>query len=171
MASYQSRGRDPLLDSNTQAAIEKRGRELFGFLLIGLGVLMAVMVGTYSAEDPSWISATDAPVQNWLGRFGASTAAPLIMVAGVGIYAMPLILLTWGVRFAGHWGEERAAGRLIFAPIAIAIASIYAVTLSPSPTWPPNFGMGGMFGDTVLAVVLTVLPFGAGFAVKLFSLV
>lgn len=171
MASYQSRGRDPLLDSNTQAAIEKRGRELFGFLLIGLGVLMAVMVGTYSAEDPSWISATDAPVQNWFGRFGASTAAPLIMVAGVGIYAMPLILLTWGVRFAGHWGEERAAGRLIFAPIAIAIASIYAVTLSPSPTWPPNFGMGGMFGDTVLAVVLTVLPFGAGFAVKLFSLV
>ncbi len=171
MASYQSRGRDPLLDSNTQAAIEKRGRELFGFLLIGLGVLMAVMVGSYSAEDPSWISATDAPVQNWLGRFGASTAAPLMMVAGIGIYAMPLILLTWGVRFAGHWGEERAAGRLIFAPIAIAMASIYAVTLSPSPAWPPNFGMGGMFGDTVLAVVLTVLPFGAGFAVKLFSFV
>ena len=171
MASYQSRGRDPLLDSNTQAAIEKRGRELFGLLLIVAGLLMAMMVGSYTADDPSWISATDAPVQNWLGRFGASTAAPLMMVAGVGIWAMPLILLTWGARFAAHYGEERAAGRLIFAPIAIAVASIYAVTLSPSPAWPPNFGMGGMFGDTVLAVVLTVLPFGAGFAVKLFSLV
>ncbi|MEN8894519.1 MAG: DNA translocase FtsK [Yoonia sp.] len=171
MASYQSRGRDPLLDSNTQAAIEKRGKELFGIALIIFGVLMAMMVGSYTADDPSWISATDAPVQNWLGRFGASTAAPLIMVAGIGIYAMPLILLTWGVRFAGHWGEERAAGRLIFAPIAVAMASIYAVTLSPAATWPPNFGMGGMFGDTVLAIVLTVLPFGAGFAVKLFSFV
>ena len=171
MASYQSRGRDPLLDSTTQAAIEKRGKELFGFLLIAVGVLMAIMVGSYTAEDPSWISATDAPVQNWLGRFGASTAAPLMMVAGVGIWAMPLILLTWGARFAAHYGEERATGRLIFAPIAIAMASIYAVTLSPSPAWPPNFGMGGMFGDTVLAVVLTVLPFGAGLAVKLFSLV
>ncbi|MEN9012887.1 MAG: DNA translocase FtsK [Yoonia sp.] len=171
MASYQSRGRDPLLDSNTQAAIEKRGKELFGIALIIFGVLMAMMVGSYTADDPSWISATDAPVQNWLGRFGASTAAPLIMVAGTGIYAMPLILLTWGVRFAGHWSEERAAGRLIFAPIAVAMASIYAVTLSPAATWPPNFGMGGMFGDTVLAIVLTVLPFGAGFAVKLFSFV
>ena len=170
MASYSSRGRDPLLDSTTQAAIEKRGKELFGLALIVVGVLMAVMVGSYSAEDPSWISATDAPVNNWLGRFGASTAAPLIMVVGIGIWAMPLILMTWGIRFAGHWGEERAAGRLIFAPIAIAICSLYAVTLSPSPTWPPNFGMGGMFGDTVLAIVLTVLPFGAGFAVKLFSL-
>ncbi|MDG1376734.1 MAG: DNA translocase FtsK [Yoonia sp.] len=171
MASYSSRGRDPLLDSTTQAAIEKRGKELFGLALIVIGVMMAMMVGSYSAEDPSWISATDAPVHNWLGRFGASTAAPLIMVVGIGIWAMPLILMTWGVRFAGHFGEERAAGRLIFAPIAIAICSLYAVTLSPAPTWPPNFGMGGMFGDTVLAIVLTILPFGAGFAVKMFSLI
>ena len=171
MASYQSRGRDPLLDSTTQAAIEKRGRELFGFLLIAVGVLMVIMLGSYTAEDPSWISATDAPVQNWLGRFGASAAAPMIMVVGVGIWALPAILLAWGLRFASHYGEERAAGRLIFAPIAIAMAAIYAVTLSPSADWPPNFGMGGMFGDTVLAVVLTVLPFGAGLAVKLFSLV
>ena len=44
MASYQSRGRDPLLDSTTQAAIEKRGRELFGFLLIAVGVLMVIML-------------------------------------------------------------------------------------------------------------------------------
>ena len=171
MASYQSRGRDPLLDSTTQAAIEKRGRELFGFLLIAVGVLMVIMLGSYTAEDPSWISATDASVQNWLGRFGASAAAPMIMVVGVGIWALPAILLAWGLRFAAHHGEERAVGRLIFAPIAIAMASIYAVTLSPSADWPPNFGMGGMFGDTVLAVVLTVLPFGAGLAVKLFSLV
>ena len=171
MASYQSRGRDPLLDSTTQAAIEKRCRELFGVLLIVVGVLMVIMLGSYTAEDPSWISATDAPVQNWLGRFGASAAAPMIMVVGVGIWALPAILLAWGLRFASHHGEERAAGRLIFAPIAIAMAAIYAVTLSPSADWPPNFGMGGMFGDTVLAVVLTVLPFGAGLAVKLFSLV
>ena len=171
MASYQSRGRDPLLDSTTQAAIEKRGRELFGFLLIVVGVLMVIMLGSYTAEDPSWISATDAPVQNWLGSFGASAAAPMIMVVGVGIWTLPAILLAWGLRFASHYGEERAAGRLIFAPIAIAMAAIYAVTLSPSADWPPNFGMGGMFGDTVLAVVLTMLPFGAGLAVKLFSLV
>ena len=171
MASYQSRGRDPLLDSTTQAAIEKRCRELFGVLLIVVGVLMVIMLGSYTAEDPSWISATDAPVQNWLGRFGASAAAPMIMVVGVGIWALPAILLAWGLRFASHYGEERAAGRLIFAPIAIAMAAIYSVTLSPSADWPPNFGMGGMFGDTVLAVVLTMLPFGAGLAVKLFSLV
>ena len=105
MASYQSRGRDPLLDSTTQAAIEKRGKELFGILLGVVGVLVAMMVGSYSAADPSWLSATDAPVQNWLGRFGASTAAPLMIVVGIGIYTLPIILMAWGFRFARHHGE------------------------------------------------------------------
>ena len=170
MASYQTRQRDPLLDSNTQAAIEKRGRELFGIALAALGLLVAVMVGSYSPDDPSWISATDAPVQNWLGHFGAATAAPLMMVIGLGIWVVPLVLISWGIRFVMHHGQERAIGRLIFAPVAIILASVHAATLTPGITWPANFGLGGLFGDTVLGVVLTIVPVGAIFGVKLLSL-
>ena len=36
--AYQTRGRDPLLDSTTQAAIEKRGKELIGLALLGLAL-------------------------------------------------------------------------------------------------------------------------------------
>ena len=36
--AYQTRGRDPLLDSNMAQAIEKRGRELLGLALIMLGL-------------------------------------------------------------------------------------------------------------------------------------
>ncbi|MGJ8587657.1 MAG: DNA translocase FtsK 4TM domain-containing protein [Yoonia sp.] len=170
MASYQSRRRDPLLDSTTQAAIEKRSKELLGLGLMCLGLLIAVMVGSYSPDDPSWISATDAPVQNWLGHFGASVAAPLMMVIGLGIWVMPLILITWGLRFVLHHGQERAIGRVIFAPVAIVLASVHAATLTPGADWPANFGLGGLFGDTVLGVILTIVPFGAIFGVKLLSL-
>ena len=34
MASYQSRGRDPLFDTDTAATLEKRGQELIGIALI-----------------------------------------------------------------------------------------------------------------------------------------
>ena len=70
--AYQARTRDPLFDSETQAALERRARELVGLILIGSGVLIAMILGTYSPDDPSFLSATDAPATNLLGRFGAS---------------------------------------------------------------------------------------------------
>ena len=59
MASYQARGRDPLFDSETQALLERRGRELIGIALFAVGVLVAALLWSYSPDDPSWFSATD----------------------------------------------------------------------------------------------------------------
>ncbi len=171
--AYHSRSRDPLLDSNMQAAIEKRGKELIGIALICLGLMAAAMVASYTPDDPNWMVSTDAPVQNWLGRIGASIAAPLFMIVGWGSWGIALVFLTWGLRFALHRGEERAVARLIFAPISIAVASVYAATLIPDPGWSAthSYGLGGLFGDTVMGALLTLLPVGSHLAVKLTSLV
>lgn len=168
--AYQARQRDPLLDSNMQAAIEKRSTELIGIALMGVGFLAAMMIWSYHPDDPSWISATDAPVQNLLGRFGASIASPLFMIVGWGAWGVSIVLMVWGARIAFHRGAERAIGRLIFAPIAIALLSVYASTLAPSAAWTHSFGLGGLFGDTILAMALTVLPMKAAFGAKAMSL-
>ncbi|MDP2494737.1 DNA translocase FtsK 4TM domain-containing protein [Shimia thalassica] len=167
--AYQARGRDPLLDSNMQAAIEKRGKELIGIALIVLGCMTAAMIASYTPSDPSWISATDAPIENWMGRFGASIAAPLFMIVGWGSWGIPLILLAWGLRFTLHVGEDRALSRLSFAPIMLALAAIYAATLVPSSSWTHSFGLGGLFGDTILGALLNILPVGTTFGVKAMS--
>ena len=171
MASYQSRQRDPLLDSGTQAVIEKRGRELVGIGLFVVGVMVAMMLWSYAPDDPNFMSATDAPVQNWLGRPGASFAAALFMIVGYASWMVPLVLMAWGLRFTLHRGQERAVGRVIFAPIAIAATAIYAATLNTGAGWEQSFGLGGHFGDMVLSILLTVLPFGTTFSVKLMSFV
>ncbi|MBK0326263.1 DNA translocase FtsK 4TM domain-containing protein [Rhodobacteraceae bacterium F11138] len=171
--AYHSRSRDPLLDSNMQAAIEKRGKELIGIALICLGLAAAAMIASYTPDDPNWMVSTDEPVQNWMGRIGASVAAPLFMIVGWGSWGIALICLVWGVRFLLHRGEDRAVGRLIFAPIAVAVASIYAATLVPDAQWRAthSFGLGGLFGDTVMGALLTLLPIGSHLALKLLSLV
>ncbi|GLQ28637.1 DNA translocase FtsK [Sulfitobacter pacificus] len=170
--AYQTRGRDPLLDSNMAEAIEKRGKELLGLVLILLGVMAAMMILSYTPDDPNWMVSTDAPVQNWMGRMGASIAAPLFMIVGWGAWGVAIVLLFWGVRFALHRGQDRAVGRLIFAPIAVALGAIYAATLAPGPEWlqTHSFGLGGLFGDTVMGAILTILPIGSSFTVKLMSL-
>ncbi|NVO57619.1 DNA translocase FtsK [Rhodobacteraceae bacterium B1Z28] len=172
MASYNARNRDPLLDSTTQAAIERRSKELIGIALILLGLAAAAMIWSYTPDDPNWMVSTDAPVQNWLGRIGASIAAPLFMIVGWGSWGIALVLMGWGVRFAGHFGEDRAVARLIFAPIWIAVVSVYAATLVPGVEWRAthSYGLGGLFGDTVMGALLTLLPISSHFLVKLMSL-
>ncbi len=172
MASLNARNRDPLLDSTTQAAIERRSKELIGIALILLGLAAAAMVWSYTPDDPNWMVSTDAPVQNWMGRIGASIAAPLFMIVGWGSLGVALVLVTWGVRFSGHFGEDRAIARLIFAPIWIAVLAVYAATLVPGAEWRAthSYGLGGLFGDTVMGALLTLLPVSSHFLVKLMSL-
>ncbi|MGX9356271.1 DNA translocase FtsK [Roseobacteraceae bacterium S113] len=169
--AYPARGRDPLLDSDTAAIVEKRGRELFGIALVLLGLACAAMVGSYTPGDPSWMSATDAPVQNWMGRIGAALAAPLMMIVGYASWGIAALFVAWGLRFALHQGSERAMGRVVFAPIVVALLSVYAATLVPGAAWSHSFGLGGLFGDTVLGALLTALPLGAAFTTKFASLV
>ncbi|MCF6444806.1 DNA translocase FtsK [Nereida sp. MMG025] len=169
--AFQTRGRDPLLDTNMQAAIEKRGLELVGIGLLLAGVLTWAMLWSYAPTDPSFMVATDAPVQNWLGRFGASIAGPLFMIVGKGAWALPAVFFAWGARFMLHRGQERAIGRLIFFPIFVAVAAMYGATLTPPSEWTHSFGLGGLFGETALAVLLNILPFSAAIGVKLMAVV
>ncbi len=169
MASYQMRQRDPLLDQTTQAALERRGTELLGIGLILLGFAALMLLGSYTPGDPGWMSDTHAPAKNLLGTLGATIASPLVVIAGLGAWGLPAALLTWGVRFVTHRGSERAMNRVIFAPIAIAAGSIFASTHTPAADWGHAFGLGGLFGDTVLGTLIGLLPFGVAFSLKLLS--
>ncbi|WP_281966506.1 DNA translocase FtsK [Roseovarius nanhaiticus] len=171
--AYQTRGRDPLLDSNMALAIEKRGKELLGLGLLGLAAVAMMMFASYSPDDPSWLSAVDTPVQNWIGQTGATIAATLFMVVGLGGWGIAIVLAVWGMRFVLHRGQERAMARAIFAPIWVAVLSLYAASLTPGAEWyaSHSFGLGGIFGDTVMGAALGILPIGAAAGLKILSLV
>ncbi|MBC7132320.1 MAG: DNA translocase FtsK 4TM domain-containing protein [Roseovarius sp.] len=169
--AYQTRGREPLFDSTTAEAIEKRGKELLGLALLGLAFVAGGAILSYSPTDPSWMAATDAPVRNWLGMTGAGIVAPLFMVIGWGGLGLALVPGAWGLRLMLHRGEERAAGRLIFAPVWIAVLSLHAATLAPGAEWAAHhsFGLGGLFGDTILGSLLGLMPLDAGPGLRLAS--
>lgn len=169
--AFQARPRDPFLDSDMQAAIEKKGKELFGLGMLAVGVMITMLLLSYVPEDPSLMSATDGPTKNWLGRTGAYVASFLFITVGFGAWAIPFVLVIWGLRFVMHRGEERALGCLMFAPVAVALASVYASTHVPVSEWTYSFGLGGMFGDTVLGAILGVVPINATFGLKVLAFV
>ena len=161
MAYNSVRERNPLIDKETQRALERRLTEFLGIMMIALAALFSLIIFTYSPTDPGPLSASDLPVKNLLGTTGAAIASPLILVIGWGSWSLAPILLIWGLRFLFHIGPERAIGRLIFTPIAIALSSVYAASIVPIKTWGHSFGMGGLFGDTIVGSLLTFIPISA----------
>ena len=51
----------------------------------------------------------------------------------------------------------------------MALVAIYAATLVPDATWTHSFGLGGLFGDTVVGFLLTAVPINAKIAIVLLS--
>ncbi|RDW13121.1 DNA translocase FtsK 4TM domain-containing protein, partial [Paracoccus thiocyanatus] len=169
MASWQAKHRDPLFDQSTQAALERRGKELLGAGLVILGVLIAMMLVSYSPEDPSFLSATDQPAHNYLGRFGAYVASALFMISGYGTWVLVVGAVAWGLRLMLHRGEERIM-RGVFLPIAMVLVSIYATSMAPPPEWTQSFGLGGHLGDMLMGGMLSAMPMKASVAIKLLAL-
>ncbi len=167
--AYQVRQRDPLLESHMSEAIRKRGKELLGLMMLAVGLTVALLLGSYVPEDPSWLSATNEPVRNLLGKFGASVASPLFVTIGWAGWGIAIVALVWGARFFAHIGDGRFFSRIIFSPIAIAIAAVFASTHAPGTGWAHSFGLGGLFGDTALAAILASAPFDLELALRLLS--
>ncbi len=160
MALLNQQGRDPLLDTRVQAAIQRRAKELIGVGLLVLGAVTVLMLVSYSADDPNWWVSSDGAVQNIMGRTGAAIAAPLIIIIGLSSWGFAAAFLVWGLRLILHCGEERVLSRLIFLPVAIGLAAVCASNIHPWSDWSAShsFGLGGLFGDTFLAFLLTLLP-------------
>ena len=84
-------------------------------------------------------------------------------------WGIALILGIWGGRFILHRGAERVLGRIMFAVLAVALASAWASTLSVPEGWPHSFGYGGLFGDTVVGALMGIVPGSDGFSLRVVS--
>ncbi|NNU78875.1 DNA translocase FtsK [Halovulum dunhuangense] len=177
MAQAKARGtrrkqtRTRLLEEKTETALRRRGVEAIGLGLVLLGCLVFAMIWTYDPSDPSLFTATDASPTNALGIVGASIADPLYRAVGLAAFGLPLTLVVWGLRLVAHRGENRILTRLIFSPLAIAVAAIFASAHVPLGPWEHVFGLGGMFGDSLFLTLLGAVPMPVDGALPLVTLV
>ena len=169
--AYPTRGRDPLLDASTQAFLERRGVEALGLVILAVGVMFALALVSYSPEDSAWIASGGREIANWAGQIGAIISAPLIKIMGLGSWGIPIAFVVWGLRLITHLGADRMLMRLIYAPIFWALCSLYAATLNPISSWAHSFSMGGLFGDTVLFMLLQILPGSAALGANIVALI
>ncbi len=169
MASWSAKQREPLFDQGTRVALERRGKELLGAGLILLGIAVAMMLVSFTQDDPGFLAATDAPAQNLLGVFGAYVASALFMLCGHGAWGIVVAAMAWGLRLLLHKGESRWM-RALFLPLALVPLAAYFSSVPPPADWAQSFGLGGHFGDMTMGALLAVMPLAPAAGLKLAAL-
>jgi len=98
-------------------------QEGLGLILLGLGLLSALALGTYDPADPSF---RFVPVENAAGVAGASIARLLVASLGFGAAVPVLAVLALGVRFVTH-GRLQFPNRRFWLGIALVLAALSTI--------------------------------------------
>jgi S-DNA-T family DNA segregation ATPase FtsK/SpoIIIE len=130
--------------------LKRRLREVSGIALIGIAMMAAVALATWSVKDPSLSHATDAHVHNLLGVPGAIGADLMMQLLGLGSLALLLPIAIWGYRLLGHRPLSREKLRLLLWILAGVLSAAFASCLPRSAHWPLPCGLGGVVGDALL---------------------
>ena len=72
MAYNQAPSRIPLIDNSLKEALQRRGTEILGLILIAISIGIFLLLWSYSPNDRSFWSISDEPTQNILGVIGSS---------------------------------------------------------------------------------------------------
>ena len=145
--------------------------KLIGIILFLIGIIILLIMLSYDTNDPSFRSSEGNSVNNILGSFGSHIADPLHLSLGITHLVIILILGIWSWRLFFDVNKERILGRLFFIPIPISTSSIFFSTYPPSDKWEFSYGLGGIFGDTVLIFILENTSFGQNETLRVTSLI
>jgi len=124
-------------------------REIGVVVLTGLAAFVLLALSSYSPFDSAWTyTSSHSEVRNTVGSLGAFAADILLYLLGRIAYAVPVLLVLFGVRLLMRRGEdfvwERAALRLAGALVTLCCLATLLALHWPAGDLPA--GVGGVIG-------------------------
>ena len=132
--------------------VGRRIAESIGLLLLVINGALAVALSTWSAADPSFNHATAGPVRNALGFPGAIAADFMMQLFGLATIALLVPPTAWGWSLLSAHRLERTAIRISCWVVGVCAAAAVCSQLPTTDRWPLPTGLGGVVGDSILAV-------------------
>ncbi len=131
--------------------------EVIGVLLIALGALLVLALGSYSSQDPSWnVSSPLEGPRNLAGRVGAVTSDVLFQAVGFPALAIPFPLLLVGYR---RLRSQEIAGlawvKTVSVLILLSALGGFLSLISALLPQSNGFAPGGVLGTVLADFLLT----------------
>ena len=128
-------------------------------LLSGFGLLAVV---SWSIDDPSLNNATTRAPENWMGLPGAYVADVLLQTLGLASILLLVPPLIWGVRAFSHKVSSHIVFRVAAWLAATLAAAAFLGALPRFTFWPLALGLGGVLGEALAALGLSIFAPLAG---------
>jgi S-DNA-T family DNA segregation ATPase FtsK/SpoIIIE len=161
--SPEPRGeRRRMLPAGAGRWFRRRFQELAALGLAAFAGALLVVSVTYNALDPSLNRATDGPVQNALGLYGAYVADVFMQTLGIAAWLLPLLLFAWVLRLLLHRGIPQFWFRLAALPAGLFLVTLAAQALPAPASWQVASGLGGVTGFLLQEQLLRLTGLNAG---------
>jgi S-DNA-T family DNA segregation ATPase FtsK/SpoIIIE len=125
--------------------------EIFGIMLIFLGLLLIVSLISYDPYDPSWasVSTSDQTTHNYAGRIGASLAEALFQLMGFASFIIPFAFFYMGIRSFLPNRPSRFAQTLALCLLIFIVSPLYYLIFN-TVTWRgEEIASGGLIGTLI----------------------
>ena len=156
VASHEN-NRKPIFSGFFLNIIKQIFFKSIGIITFSLAMIISLIMFSYDSKDPSFRSSTNQDINNLLGSFGSNIADPVHLSLGMSYLVIILILFVWSWRLVFNVSKEKILSRVFFIPIPIATSAIFLSTYPPSGDWTFSYGLGGIFGDTILIFILEII--------------
>ena len=132
---------------NTSNIILGKIIQLFGILLIFLGVLFLLSLISYSPEDPNFIFSENKKINNLLGFKGSVISDFFFQAVGLISYLIPLSLLITGINILLNKRIIILFENIFFIILYSLVGSIYLSIFYQNSFFLTVNGNGGFIGD------------------------
>ncbi|MEE8445253.1 MAG: DNA translocase FtsK 4TM domain-containing protein, partial [Alphaproteobacteria bacterium] len=137
------------LPASVATFLRRRVAETGGLAIVGVALLLAMALASYSPGDSSFNTASAGVDGNWLGPPGAVAADILLQTLGIAAVVLIVILATWSWRIMSHRGLPRFWVHLTLLPPCLIVWSTFFATIPDPAGWPIASGLSGVIGRYV----------------------
>ena len=148
---------ETFLPPSMVAALKRSLWVTVGSAVIAIACISFLALLSYHAADPSWNTATDSDVKNWLAEPGAVFADAMLQALGLAAIVPVLIVAAWGSRLVRTETVSWLWLRTASMPAAVLLLSLGLAGVGQSSSWALPAGLGGFSGQILLDLAMIKL--------------
>ncbi len=139
--------------------LKKRTYEVFGIILISIGIALSISFATYSPGDPSILyNETDVNINNFLGLYGSAISDFLLQSFGVISFLLLVNLISWGIKLIVNKELKFLIYRIFSCTLYLILGCTFVYVTFNNSFWLVDNGNSGFVGKASYNFIYNYFP-------------